>query len=228
LGVNAIVTHLPYHFSRRPKGSFNGELAISAERNRIGMDLHDGVIQSIYAVGLTLESARTVLAETPDETDALLGQAIGGLNDSIRDIRNFIMDLRPRRFDGDLEKGLARLMREFQANAMVLAQLEIPADLVARLPATAAQSIFLTTQEALANIARHAKASRVSISLTPSAGQVVLTVTDDGVGFEMAKQTLAVGHGLDNMRARAAGLSGTVEIESAPGHGATIRLSIPL
>jgi signal transduction histidine kinase len=96
-----------------------GRLAIIEERSRIGMDLHDGVIQSIYAVGLTLESAHMILEDAPEEARDLLNQSIAGLNDAIRDIRNFILDLRPRRFGGDLQAGLARLVREFQANAMI-------------------------------------------------------------------------------------------------------------
>src|SRR5690606_8829079 len=94
-------------------------LAILEERTRIGMDLHDGVIQSIYAVGLTLESTRLALPSDADEVSTLLDTAIEGLNDAIRDIRNFILDLRPRRFAGDVQQGLAQLVREFQANTMV-------------------------------------------------------------------------------------------------------------
>jgi two-component system, NarL family, sensor histidine kinase DevS len=72
-----------------------GRLAILEERTRIGMDLHDGIIQSIYAVGLTLESTRLAMPETAEEADMLLGHAIDALNSTIRDIRNFILDLRP-------------------------------------------------------------------------------------------------------------------------------------
>jgi GAF domain-containing protein len=73
-----------------------GRLAIVEERSRIGMDLHDGVIQSIYAVGLTLESARLLLPDDPVEANHIILQSIAGLNDAIRDIRNFILDLRPQ------------------------------------------------------------------------------------------------------------------------------------
>ncbi|MDX1600435.1 MAG: GAF domain-containing protein, partial [Anaerolineales bacterium] len=93
-----------------------GRLAVIEERARIGMDLHDGVIQSIYAVGLTLETIQQLTAQNPEKASEMLDEAIEGLNDAIRDIRNFILDLRPRRFEGDLTQGLARLVREFQAN----------------------------------------------------------------------------------------------------------------
>ena len=89
-------------------------LAVRSERDRIGMDLHDGVIQSIYAVGLTLDSIRLTLDEE-NPAIAMLDMAMEGLNGAITDIRNFIMDLRPRRFHGDLGEGIRQLVREFQA-----------------------------------------------------------------------------------------------------------------
>ena len=107
------------------------------------MDLHDGVIQSIYAVGLTLESTRLALPEGADEAMTLLDGAIAGLNDAIRDIRNFILDLRPRRFAGDVQQGLAQLVREFQANTMVPVSMSIPEQLD-DLPLPLGRAIFLT------------------------------------------------------------------------------------
>lgn len=205
-----------------------GRLAIIEERSRIGMDLHDGVIQSIYAVGLTLESAQLLLAESPQAANNLLDQAISGLNDAIRDIRNFILDLRPQRFKGDLNQGLARLAREFQANAMVPVRLAAPPEILAHLPAPVARAIFLTTQEALANVARHARASNVTVEIQGQRGGVVLSVVDDGRGFDVDRQSQTVGHGLANMRARAENLNGTFTLHSAPGQGTSISLTLPL
>lgn len=206
-----------------------GRLAIVEERTRIGMDLHDGVIQSIYAVGLTLESARLTLQQSPAETDALLEQAIGALNDTIRDIRNFILDLRPQRFGGDLRKGLARLVREFQANAIVPVNLTIPPDSIENLPAPVTRSLFLTTQEALANVARHARATQVDITFQRTDDhKIQLTIRDNGQGFDVQSKTYSVGHGLSNMRARADDLHGSCKIESAAGEGTTITLTLPV
>ena len=147
-----------------------GRLAIVEERNRIGMDLHDGIIQSIYAVGLTLESARLALPTQSEEADALLEHAINALNNTIRDIRNFILDLRPRRFQGDLQEGLTRLVREFQANTMVNVELLTPPEVITGISVSAARAFFLTTQESLANIARHAGASQVVLQVTRKGG----------------------------------------------------------
>ncbi|MCP4359209.1 MAG: GAF domain-containing sensor histidine kinase [Chloroflexi bacterium] len=202
-------------------------LAIIEERTRIGRDLHDGIIQSIYAVGLTLESARIALAESPEETNMMLGNVIEGLNDTIRDIRNYILDLRPHRYRGDLEEGLGRLVREFQANAMVPVSLNADAGDMATVSTGVARSLFLTTQEALANIARHADASLVTIQLSRSRGMIDMIIQDNGHGFDLASRNYSVGHGLSNMRARAEDLGGKFVIQSAPYEGTQVKLSVP-
>jgi len=205
-----------------------GRLAIIEERSRIGMDLHDGVIQSIYAVGLTLESAQMILEETPDEAHELLTSGIAGLNEAIRDIRNFILDLRPRRFEGDLTAGIARLVREFQANTMVEVNVSDPEELSDSIPPAVSRAVFLTAQEALANIARHARASSVALELNRDAESIWLNVTDDGLGFDVQQQDQTVGHGLANMRARAEELGGEFEVDSDAGQGTRIKLKLPV
>jgi len=202
-------------------------LAILEERTRNGMDLHDGVIQSIYAVGLTLESTRLALPVEADEVSALLDTAIEGLNDAIRDIRNFILDLRPRRFAGDVQQGLAQLVREFQANTMVPVSIKMP-ERLDDLPLPQGRAIFLTTQEALANVARHARAKGVDITLHCTDDRVILSVRDNGRGFDASNESLRVGHGLANMQARAESLHGTFNIQASPGRGTSVILDLPL
>ncbi len=201
-------------------------LAVLEERTRIGMDLHDGVIQSIYAVGLTLESTRLTLADR-DEAGQLLDMAISGLNGAIQDIRNYILDLRPRRFRGNLEQGLAQLVREFQANTLVPVQLETHGALET-LPTAVARTVFLATQEALANVARHAKAGQVILRLHILSGWADLSIADDGRGFNAQDHTRHVGHGLANMQARAEELKGAFTLQTAPGRGTTISLRLPM
>lgn len=206
-----------------------GRLAIVDERARIGMDLHDGVIQSIYAVGLILESTRLEIQKSNvAAADGLLENAITSLNDTIRDIRNFILDLRPHRFSGNLEQGLSRLVREFQANTMVSVTLSVPPEVVMTLSTPVVRAIFLTTQEALANVARHARATEVTVTAQNHLRGVELVITDNGRGFDVSAMRQAVGHGLANMRARAEDLHGTFRINSAPGKGTVIRLTFPL
>ncbi|MCP4419019.1 MAG: GAF domain-containing sensor histidine kinase [Chloroflexi bacterium] len=206
-----------------------GRLAIVEERTRLGMDLHDGIIQSIYAVGLMLESTKLSMQDNPEDAETLLTHAIEGLNGTIRDIRNFILDLRPHRFQGNLEKGLGRLVREFQANTMVAVSFSAQQKVLSGLPASIARSLFLTTQEALANIARHAHAGQVLVIIEQQKQEscIVLQIEDDGRGFDMTAKNYSVGHGLSNMRARAEDLDGSFKIESTLGKGTLVKLTFP-
>ena len=203
-------------------------LAIVDERARIGMDLHDGVIQSIYAVGLMLESTRLeIQQQNVEPADKLLAHAIDGLNDTIRDIRNFILDLRPHRFSGNLDQGLSRLVREFQANTMVPVTMDVPKWVGGSLSTPVMRAVFLTTQEALANVARHAKATEVVVKAKRAPKGVELCIADNGRGFNPASMNQTVGHGLANMRARAEELRGSYKVESVPGEGTKITLVFP-
>ncbi|HEY9089814.1 MAG TPA: GAF domain-containing sensor histidine kinase [Anaerolineaceae bacterium] len=204
-------------------------LAVLEERERIGMDLHDGIIQSIYAVGLTLEHARLLLDEAPTQARARIEQAINDLNSTIRDIRAYILDLRPRQLhDENLMQGLQRLASEFRANTLLEANLQGPADGLQALPQPKALALFHITQEALANIAKHAHAKRVSVSLWSTPDRVLLEVSDDGRGFDMSMVNLTLGHGLANMQTRARNVGGDVEISSEPDAGTTILAWVPL
>ncbi|MEM8860718.1 MAG: GAF domain-containing sensor histidine kinase [Chloroflexota bacterium] len=203
-------------------------LAILDERTRIGMDLHDGVIQSIYAVGLLLENTRYSLEDGPEDARQLVNQSIEGLNDTIRDIRNFILDLRPHRYDGDLEAGINRLAQEFQANSMVEISVSLPESSLQNLPPRIGRTLFLTVQNSLANVARHAKASQTNVVLERSPVDFILTISDNGVGFDMERKRATVGHGLNNMQVRAEKLGGDLAVESVIGEGTTIRLRLPI
>ncbi|MCB0013165.1 MAG: GAF domain-containing sensor histidine kinase [Anaerolineales bacterium] len=200
-------------------------LAVRSERDRIGMDLHDGVIQSIYAVGLTLDSIRLSLGEQ-NPAIPMLDMAMEGLNGAITDIRNFIMDLRPRRFHGDLGEGIRQLVREFQANMVIPVALDMQMA-AGPLPRSLGRAVFLTTQEALANIARHAHARQVSVSLISSADEAKLTIKDDGRGFDVNHRK-RTGHGLSNMATRARELGGRFRIESNLGEGTCLTFQVPI
>ncbi|MEN4042062.1 MAG: GAF domain-containing sensor histidine kinase [Anaerolineaceae bacterium] len=203
-------------------------LAVLEERERIGMDLHDGVIQSIYAVGLTLEHARLLMNEDKTQATRRIEQAIDDLNSTIRDIRAYILDLRPRQLHNEnLIQGVQRLVSEFRANTLVEVALHGPADGLAELPDTQAIALFHICQEALANIAKHARAQHVTITLWATAGRALLEVQDDGRGFELEKVRLTLGHGLSNMQTRARNAGGDVDFTSEPGQGMTVFAWVP-
>jgi len=204
-------------------------LAVLEERERIGMDLHDGIIQSIYAVGLTLEYSNLLLDEDPTAAKGQLGQAIAGLNDVIRDIRNYILDLRPQRFQGkDLPSGLFELIRAFRANTLIQADLQVDMDGDVALLQTQASGLFHIAQEALANVAKHARARQVSVLLSRDKGYVTLAVRDDGRGFDPTHVAVYEGHGLRNMDARARSLGGKLSVESQVGRGTTVKVIVPI
>lgn len=203
-------------------------LAVLEERERIGMDLHDGIIQSIYGVGLTLENARPLLRENPTLAEDRLQKAMEDLNHTIRDIRSYILDLRPRQLQGEtLIEGLGRLVSEFRLNTKVEVSLAGPKEPLSDLPQMYAMSLFHICQEALANIAKHAKASKVRIDLWTTSDRVLLEITDDGQGFEFEKTNKNVGHGLANMQTRVENVGGDLDISSASGEGTSILAWVP-
>ncbi|KPL80588.1 hypothetical protein ADN00_01735 [Ornatilinea apprima] len=203
-------------------------LAVLEERERIGMDLHDGVIQSIYAVGLILEHARLLMREDPDKAYNRIVQAIDSLNSTIRDIRAYILDLRPHQLhDENLLQGIRRLVSEFRANTLVEVSLQGPADGLADLPDAPALALFHICQESLANAAKHARAHHVYVNLWRTVDRALLEVRDDGRGFEPDEVRLALGHGLPNMQTRARNVGGDVDISSEPGEGTTVLAWVP-
>lgn len=204
-------------------------LAVLEERERIAMDLHDGIIQSIYAVGLTLEHARMLLGEDLVQSRNRISQAISDLDKTIRDIRSYILDLRPRHIREDsLNESIARLVAEFKANTFLDVNLQLPKDEITRLSEAAAMALFHICQEALANIAKHARAQQVEVVLWKTRDRVLLEISDDGRGFDMQQIKLTLGHGLMNIQTRAHTVGGDVEINTEPGRGTTILAWVPL
>ncbi len=203
-------------------------LAVLEERERIGMDLHDGIIQSIYGVGLALDYARVAIEEEPRLARQKIEQSIEALNCTIRDIRSYILDLRPRQFHGeDLRQGLQRLVAEFEANSQATVNIVGPDNGLIDFPADNATALFHICQEALANIAKHSSAKHADVRLWTAKDRVLLEVTDDGEGFDTRKMSVTLGHGLSNMHTRARKVGGDVEITSYPGEGTTVLAWVP-
>jgi len=203
-------------------------LAVLEERERIGMDLHDGIIQSIYAVGLTLEHARLLLDEEPGQVRQRINQSIQDLNSTIRDLRAFIMDMRPRKlYEEDLMDGLQRLVREFRANSLVRTDFSGPPNGIDKLPDTHAIALFHICQEALANIAKHAQAETVEVKVWTTPDRVSLEIKDDGRGFNSTRVKYTLGHGISNMQTRAHNVGGDLEISAEPGIGTRITAWVP-
>ena len=203
-------------------------LAILEERDRIGMDLHDGIIQSIYAVGLTLEHARLLMKDDTALAETRIEQAIENLNSTIRDIRSYILDLRPRQLkDENLMQGINRLVQEFRANSLIEVSLTGPKDGVGNLPEPQAIALFHICQEALANIAKHAHARHTEVTVWTTAERTLIEIHDDGRGFDPEKTRVSIGHGLSNMETRATNAGGEVDISSDIDGGTTVLAWVP-
>jgi signal transduction histidine kinase len=203
-------------------------LAIVEERERIGRDLHDGIIQSIYAVGLSLEDVPDLMADEPEEARARVERAIDSLDQSIRDIRNFIFGLRPELLEqAGLVGGLAALADEFRVNSMVDVDLETDDARDVDLPPELTGQLLSIAREALSNIARHSKATRGTVRVETGDEVVKLIIGDNGVGFDPARPRGAGHQGLVNMRARAASVGGWLDVQSGSGSGTRIIVEAP-
>jgi len=205
------------------------QLAVLEERQRFGMDLHDGVIQSIYAVGLMLESIQRKVSSEPEVAREGISEAIVSLNTAIRDIRNYILDLRPQHFQGrNIVQGLEELARALRANTFMDVHLDITDVDSDWLNPEKTVEILHIAQEALANVQKHAQASTVDISMRFQSGRLMLDILDNGVSIQESDRQTAVGNGLINMRERAAGLHGEIVIEPREGGGTEVSLTVPI
>ncbi len=204
-------------------------LAIVDERDRISRDLHDSVIQAIYAQTLALDDVPDLVAEDPAEARRRVDEAIDALHAVIRDVRNFIFGLTPVLLEsGDLAEGLQHLATELRRNGGVEVTVAIPADPAGYLavPLETVAELLAITREALSNTARHAGAGSCHLSLALENGRLRLEIRDDGRGFDAGAAAERGHHGLANMRARAEALGGTFDVTSAPGGGTSIIVGI--
>jgi signal transduction histidine kinase len=202
--------------------------AVLEERDRIGMDLHDGIIQSIYGVGLALEGAKLTLDEDTQAAKEQIRLSIDGLNQAIRDIRAYILDLRPRQLGNEgLLVGIKRLIAEYRAHTFSEVNFTGPDSDLKDLPHTQSLALFHICQEALANAAKHAKAKNVQVVLWTTNERALLEIKDDGKGFDLDKMQTSIGHGLANMQTRAHAVGGDIDISSVKGDGTTILVWVP-
>jgi two-component system, NarL family, sensor histidine kinase DevS len=204
------------------------ELARLEERERIAMDLHDGVIQSLYSVVLGLGAVQ--LRAEGTEADRGLGQAIDGINRVILEIRNNIFDLRlPDLADRGLRGGIELLAEELRINTLVQPHVDLAAIHSAEqcVDAAAVTSLLYIAREATSNVIRHAQASTVTIRLATSDDELVLIIRDNGRGFDHAATESRPGNGLRNIRDRARTIGGTFSIAGVPGQGTTVCVRVP-
>jgi signal transduction histidine kinase len=197
-------------------------LAVLEDRERIARELHDGVIQALFAVGMGLQG--TALISQDEELATRIEGAVGDIDRVIRDLRNYIFGLRPGILaDRQLDEALRHLGQEFQQKSGVITVVDIDPTAASELTPAGADILQLT-REALSNVGRHAEAVTCRVSLYRSDDRLVLEVDDDGKGFD--PDTSRRGDGLTNLAERVRALGGTSSIESAPGKGTTIKVAL--
>jgi signal transduction histidine kinase len=196
------------------------------ERIRIAGELHDGVMQEMLAVTMMLGSAKRRIPDD-SEAKATIDRAQQKLVRAGTDLRQLSHDLHPPLLqDAGLPGALNAYCEQFSTTWGIPVSCDAD-DSAHELSRGAALALFRIVQEALGNAAKHAATTRIVVRLARSEGVVVLTVSDDGVGFDRGKLATGGGLGLVMMRERASQLNGTFEFESAPGHGTTIRVTVP-
>jgi signal transduction histidine kinase len=221
-------------------GGLAGEVAVQSERKRVmqtvlrateqerlrlAADLHDGPVQELTALRYSLNRARTrVQRGQHEEAEALLAGLEVDLATGIGGLRRLMSELRPAVLDEQgLEAALLNQARAFEAASGVAC--DIRSGLDARLAPELETVLYRVTQESLNNIGKHARASRVTVSLATENGGVRLRIHDDGVGFDplAARELVGDGHfGLAGMRERVEMVGGRLVVDSVPGEGTTV------
>ena len=199
-------------------------LEVMEDRERIAKELHDGIIQSLFAVGMRLQS--TALMSGSPDVAARVENAVGELDKVVRDLRNYIFGLRPGILaDRQLDQALRLLGQEVQERSSVQVDVNVDGDTAAAISPISHEIVQLT-REALSNVVRHASAQHALVSLSRQNSSAVLTIEDDGSGFNT--RSISAGNGLRNMRGRAAALGGKLLVTSKRGQGTRLRLTVPI
>jgi signal transduction histidine kinase len=199
-------------------------LALVEDRERISQELHDGVIQSLFAIGLDLEASKS--NPRLDRSDAV-SRSISEINRVIRDVRGYIYGLTPSLlYERDLHTALLKLADDFTAKVRITVTASIDPD-VAKLLAPHSVQLIQFATEALSNVARHSASTSCSLTLKREGGVAMLEIRDNGVGFD-PEQASRIGFGLHSLRERATQLGGRLTIDSAVGRGTSLRLEVPL
>jgi NarL family two-component system sensor histidine kinase LiaS len=199
-------------------------MAISEERNRLARDLHDSAKQQALAASFQLGTAITLYEREPQAAREHLAEA-DALVDAVRkELTDLIHELRPPTMDG---QNLADVLKEYAIEWAHRTGIEIEVDVQEQGPLSleSEQTLYRIAQEALANVARHSAANHVDLLLGDGPGVVTMEIADDGCGFDPRGEH--AGMGLVSMRERAEALNGEVVIESEPGHGTHISVTLP-
>lgn len=200
------------------------KLSLLEERERIGMDLHDGIIQSLYAIGMQVDLLRLNMNSEEHAED--FARITSGLNTVIEDIRGYILDLHAMR-NPTIYDYFRRLINRLYIPETVTVTLDVPEG-PPPLPPSIFESVCQIVNEAFSNALRHSSATNLHIRMRVREDRCRIEVVDNGVGFDPQQLRQHSGLGLQNMQNRAQLYGGTVEVQSIPSQGTSIIISIPV
>ena len=204
------------------------QIAVSQEREWLARELHDSVTQALYSVTLYAEAARMALADSQTEIASQnLNELQGMAREALFEIRLLIFELHPPILE---DQGLSAAIQVRLASVEGRAGLQTDLDVHGerRLPLAKEEDIYRIVLEALNNVVKHARANRVTVRVRFDADSMSVAIQDDGRGFDPNDATDRGGMGLQSMRERAERIDGGLEIQSEPGQGSTLKLTVPV
>lgn len=209
------------------------QIAATQERERfkIAQELHDTVQQFLGRLPFYLEVSRNAARDDPAETESILERCMADVEGAAQTVREIRANLAPLQLEKGLVHPLQRLIEQFGVRTGVVIESELAGDLEASLSLEARHALYRVMQQALDNVAAHAQARRVHVTLARDDGRVRLAVSDDGCGFSARQRTAAENRGsfgLKSMHARIATLGGELTTESGAGLGTRVSGWLPL
>lgn len=232
-------------YSRAPRHPTPGDLALMErtahlagiamararareEREQLSQDLHDNILQSLYAIGMQLEAGRLASALSPKKSRAHTAQAIDQLNQLVADVRRYIAFLKdPAPPIMDFGHALRQLVSSFSAAGETPPTLDIQDPIADLLTPEQGEHLLNITREALSNSVRHSGARQRLVRVSRAGASIRLEIHDDGIGFDPKKRRKQ-GHGLSHMAARAKRLRARFKLESRPQVGTRVIVDVPV
>jgi PAS domain S-box-containing protein len=197
------------------------------ERERISEELHDGLLQSLYGVGLGLETCKSLMKRDSKRAMQTLEGAVSQLNAVMREVRDFIAGLESELLQGgDLSRALQAVVKSLAGAQGLVFRIAIDKQAIEYITREQSLHVLNIVREAVSNSLRHSKARRGAVVMRRLKHVVRITIRDDGIGF-WPKSVIGVGHGLMNMAARARRIGGRLLIESKPKRGTRIVFDLP-
>jgi len=200
------------------------ELAVVKERNRLARELHDSVTQSLFSINMTAEAARIMLEQDPGKVAPHMSRLKGLAQSALDEMRDLISQLHPVTDEG-LVPALRHHLAALESREGLTVEFRVEGDV--QLDREQEEGLFRIVQEALNNVSKHARTDKAAVILRMATGAVSLLIEDQGAGFDPSRNEPHGGMGLRGMRERAEMQGGTLEVESGPGEGTRIRVTVP-